>query len=133
MYKEIIRMKIVVLIARILLGLMFVVFGSNGFLHFIPMKDKPTEQAAKYMAPLMEFHLFYFIAGIMVLTGLLFLINRFVPLALVLLGPVLVNILLFHLLVSPAGFQPGVVATILWFVLFYAHRNAFAGVFQAKA
>jgi hypothetical protein len=59
-------------------------------------------------------------------------VNRFVALGLVLLGPVLVNILMFHILISPAGFQAGVVFTLLWFLVFWQHRTAFAGIFQAR-
>jgi len=126
-------MKIVTLIARLLLGLMFVVFGSNGFLHFIPMGEMPSGLAGGFMAALAGTPYFYFVAAIMVITGLLFLVNRFVPLALMLLGPVLVNILLYHAFLHPQGFQPGAVATLLWLVVFFAHISAFAGIFRAKS
>ena len=85
------------------------------------------------MAALAGTPYFYFVAAIMVITGLLFLVNRFVPLALMLLGPVLVNILLYHAFLHPQGFQPGAVATLLWLVVFFAHISAFAGIFRAKS
>jgi hypothetical protein len=68
----------------------------------------------------------------MVVSGILFLVNRFVALGLVLLGPVLVNILMFHLLILPDGFQAGVVLSLLWLLVFWQHRAAFAGIFSAK-
>lgn len=125
-------MKILVLVARLLLGLMFVVFGANGIHPFIPMREMPTGLAGQFLGALIQSHWALVNSVIMVATGLLFLVNRFVPLALVLLGPLLVNILLFHLLISHAGFQPGVLATVLWFIVFWHHRAAFSGIFQAK-
>jgi hypothetical protein len=126
-------MKIVTLIARLLLGLMFVVFGSNGFLHFIPMGEMPAGLAGGFMAALAGTPYFYFVAAIMVVAGLLLLVNRFVPLALTLLGPVLVNILLYHFLLHPEGFLPAIVATALWLVVFFAHISAFAGIFRSRS
>jgi len=125
-------MKIVALIARILIGLMFVVFGLNGFLHFLKMGAMPDNPGGHFMTILTDAHYFYVVSGLMVLTGILFLINRFVPLALVLIGPLIVNIDLFHILLQPTNFVPAVVATILWFVIFYSVRSAFTGIFQAK-
>jgi putative oxidoreductase len=120
-------MKIATLIARILLGLLFLVFGLNGFLHFIPMTP-PSGLAGQYMGVLFLSH--YLVAVFLVQTigGALLLANRFVPLALVLLGPVLVNILLFHSLMAPEGLPMALFATVLWAILFYSVRRAFAGV-----
>ena len=121
-------MKITTLIARILLGLLFLVFGLNGFLHFIPMPP-PTGLAAQYMGALYVSHYLVFIFLVQVVGGALLLANRFVPLALILLGPVLVNILLFHSFMAPAGLPLALVTTVLWGLVFYAVRRAFAGVF----
>ena len=63
----------------------------------------------------------------------LLLVNRFVPLALVLLGPVIVNILLYHLLLNRAGFGPAILVTVLWFIVFYGHRQYFSGIFVQRA
>ena len=71
--------------------------------------------------------------AIQLITAILFFANRFVPLALVLIGPVIVNILMFHLFLAPATIGPGVLVTVLWFIIFYYHRAAFEGIFQAKA
>ncbi len=126
-------MKIASLVARLLLGLLFLVFGLNGFLHFFPDGPPMPGLAGQFAGVLKAAHYMIPISALEVVSALLFLANRFVPLGLVLLGPILVNILLFHALVMPTGFQPGVVATALWFVIFYDKRAAFAGIFQAKA
>jgi uncharacterized membrane protein YphA (DoxX/SURF4 family) len=127
-------MKIVALIARLLLGLMFLVFGLNGFLHFIPMdkSQMPQGLAGQYTQALMDSHYMLAISAVEVVSGALLLVGRFVPLALTLLGPVLVNILLYHIFLDTRAFQPGVFATLLWFLIFWRHREAFAGIFNAK-
>ena len=87
-------MKIVTLIARLLLGLIFVVFGLNGFLNFLSMGPMPTGLAGQFIGALSLSHYFWVVAALQVVGGALLLVNRFVPLALVLLGPVIVNIIL---------------------------------------
>jgi uncharacterized membrane protein YphA (DoxX/SURF4 family) len=124
-------MKIATLIARILLGLLFLVFGLNGFLHFIPMPP-PTGLAAQYMGALYVSHYLAVIFLVQVIGGALLLANRFVPLALILLGPVLVNILLFHSFMAPAGLPLALLTTVLWGLVFYGVRRAFAGVFLQR-
>ena len=120
-------MKIAILIARVLLGLLFLVFGLNGFLHFIPMAP-PAGLAGQYMGALFLSHYLVAVFLLQTIGGAFLLANRFVPLALVLLGPVLVNILLFHALMAPEGLPIALFATVLWAILFYAARRAFAGV-----
>jgi putative oxidoreductase len=126
-------MKIAALISRILLGLMFLVFGLNGILHFIPTPPMPPSLMKDFATVLEASHFTVVISAIEVVCAILFLVNRFVPLALTLLGPILVNILLFHIFLAPASIGPGVFATVLWFILFYRERDAFAGIFRAKA
>jgi putative oxidoreductase len=126
-------MKIALLIARILLGLVFTVFGANGFLHFIPMGAPPPGLAGQFMGALIASHLFYFVAALELVGGLLLLSGRYIPLALVLLGPVIVNVLLYHSLMEPKGLPIALVVTVLWFVCFYGVRTAFAGIFPARA
>jgi sorbitol-specific phosphotransferase system component IIBC len=58
---------------------------------------------------------------------------RFVPLALVLLGPIIVNIICFHVFMNPMGAPPAVVATILWFIVFYRNRQHFSGIFVQRS
>ncbi len=96
-------MKIVTLIARILLGLIFVVFGLNGFLNFLSMGPMPSGLAGQFIGALVLSHYFWVVAALQVAGGALLLVNRFVPLALVLLGPVIVNIILYHVFLNPSG------------------------------
>jgi putative oxidoreductase len=125
-------MKIVTLIARLLLGLIFVVFGLNGFLNFIsgPM---PTGLAGQFVGALVQSHYFWVVAALQVAGGALLLVNRFVPLALVLLGPVIVNIILYHVLLNPSGAVPAIVVVILWGIVFYGHRQYFSGIFVQRS
>ena len=124
-------MKIASTIARILLGLLFLVFGLNGFLHFIPMPP-PTGMAGQYLGTLFVSHYLITVFLLQVAGGLLLLVNRFVPAALVLRGPVLVNILLFPALRAPEGLPLALVATVLWALVFWRVRRVFAGIFQAE-
>ena len=126
-------MKIVTLIARILLGLVSLVFGLNGFLNFLNMGPMPTGLAGQFMGALILSHYYWVVAALQIAGGLLLLVNRFVPLALVLLGPVIVNILCYHVFLNQAGAAPAVVVTILWFIVFYANRQHFSGIFVQKA
>jgi len=124
-------MKIAALISRVLLGLIFVFFGLNGFLNFLPSPPIPGP-AGIYLGLLMSSHYVLAVAAIQVIGGALLLSGQFIPLALVLLGPVLVNIILFHLCFDPAGLLPGLVSTALWLVIFFHVRSAFAGIFARK-
>ncbi|HEX4231163.1 MAG TPA: hypothetical protein VHZ07_20970 [Bryobacteraceae bacterium] len=124
-------MKIATLIARILLGLIFLVFGLNGFLHFIPMQP-PAGLAGQYLGALFLSHYTVIVFLLQVIGGALLLSNRFVPLALALLGPVLVNILLFHALLAPAGLPLALITTALWLIVFYEVRRAFAPLFAQR-
>jgi putative oxidoreductase len=124
-------MKIATLIARILLGLLFLVMGLNGFLHFIPMPP-PTGLAGQYFTVLFVSHYMVLVFLLQVIGGALLLANRFVPLALILLGPILVNILLFHSLMAPAGLPLALFAAVLWGIVFYGVRRSFAGVFVQR-
>jgi putative oxidoreductase len=124
-------MKIAATISRYLLALTFIVFGLNGFLMFIPAKPLPG-LAGQYATVLFVSHYLVPVFVIQIVCGLLFLINRYVPLALTLIAPVIFNILLFHSLMNPSGIVPGLIVTICWFIVFYSVRSAFTGIFQAK-
>jgi len=126
-------MKIAVIIARILMGLIFVVFGANGLHPFLPMGPMPTGLAGQFFVVFFQSHWVMLVAGVQFISGLLLLVNRYVPLALALLGPVIVNIILYHALLNHAGAQLAAVVTILWFFLCYRYRASFAGLFVAKA
>ena len=124
-------MRIAAVIARYLAGLIFLVMGLNGFLHFIPFPP-PTGVAAQFVGALYVSHYLWVIFGFQVLGGLLLLINRYVPLAVALLAPVLVNILTFHILLAPAGLPMAVFVAILWVLIFIQVQPAFSGLFQAR-
>jgi len=125
-------MKIVALIARILLGLVFVVFGLNGFLHFIPAQVPPG-LAGQFFVALFESHYYVVIFAVQLLGGVLLLVNRYVPLALTMLGAVIVNILCFHVFMFRAGLPAALLVTIVWAILAYYHRQAFSGLFAQRA
>jgi uncharacterized membrane protein YphA (DoxX/SURF4 family) len=125
-------MKILNLIARILLGLLFVVFGLNGFLNFLSM-PMPSGLAGQFIGALALSHYFWVVAALQVAGGALLLVNRYVPLGLVLLGPVIVNIVLYHVFLNRSGAAPAVVAVILWLFVFYGHRQSFSGIFAPRA
>jgi uncharacterized membrane protein YphA (DoxX/SURF4 family) len=124
-------MKIASLIARLLLGLMFLVFGLNGFLHFIPMPP-PSGVAGQFFGAIFASRYWIVIFGVQVIGGLLLLINRFVPLALVLLGPVIVNIFFFHAFMAPAGLPLAIVVVILWSILALRNKQYLAGLFVQR-
>ena len=126
-------MKIVVLISRILLGLVFLVFGLNGFLMFIPTGPLPTGLAGQFVTVLLQSHYVLVISACQVVGGALLLVNRYVPLGLTILGPIIVNILLYHLLLFHMGVGIAVVVAILWGIVAYHHRQAFSGLFVQKS
>jgi len=124
-------MKIAVLIARILLGLMFVVFGLNIYLQFLPMPPIPGD-AGTLMGIMLHHGWFTFFGLLYVIGGLLLLIGRFVPIGLVLLGPIIVIILLYHITFYPPGIGPGLFAALLELFLIYAYHSHFRGLYLAK-
>ena len=122
-------MKIAVVIARILLGLVFLVFGLNNFFHFMP--NQPIPGDAGVLADVLFRHGWFTFHGLLeVIAGILLLVGRYVPVALVLLGPILVNILMFHLTLA-AGILPGLICTVLEVFLIYAYWPAFEGIFTS--
>jgi len=125
-------MKIATLIARYLLGLVFLVFGLNGFLHFIPAQPLPPGPAGQFAGALLASHYFLVVSALQVAGGVLLLVNRYVPLALVLLGPVIANIFFFHLLMDKSGLPRAIVVVILWGILFLRHRQYFSGIFVQR-
>jgi uncharacterized membrane protein YphA (DoxX/SURF4 family) len=126
-------MKIVTLIARILLGLMFFVFGLNGFLNFIPAPATIPGPAGAFNGAMQETHYTWFVSGVQVVCGALLLTNQFVPLAVVVLAAVLSNILVFHLTMLPMGFPLAILATILWFIVALPLSAHFAPLFAQHA
>ena len=125
-------MKIAVLISRLLLGLISVVFGLNGFLNFLNMGPMPTGLAGQFIGALVLSHYYWVVAALQIIGGVLLLVNRFVPLALVLLGPVIVNIICYHVFLNPSGAGPAAVVTVLWLIVFYGNRQHFSGIFAQR-
>ena len=123
-------MKVAAIIVRSLLGLMFVVFGSNIFLHFIPMPPQKPSLATDFSKALMESHYMYVVGLLQFSGGLLLLIGRYVPLGLTLLGPVIVNILLFHIFLETSGLPIALVVSALALFLLWRYRANFAGLVQ---
>jgi uncharacterized membrane protein YphA (DoxX/SURF4 family) len=125
-------MKIAALIARILLGLVFFVFGLNGFLQFIPVGTLPPGLAGQFMTVLLQSHYVFVISAFQLAGGVLLLVNRYVPLALALLAPVLVNIISYHLFLDRTGLPVALVVLILWGFLTFRHRQHFSGLFVQR-
>ncbi|MCY1056268.1 DoxX family protein [Nannocystis sp. SCPEA4] len=120
-------------VARTLLGLVFLVFGLNGFLHFLPMPPVPARAGEFLGALAASGYMFPLIKGTEVVAGALLLSGRLVPLALILLAPVIVNIVAYHLALAPGGY--GLLALIVGLeaYLAWAYRDSFAGVLNPSA
>src|ERR1700733_10334638 len=124
-------MKVAVLIARILLGLEFVLFGLNGFLQFLHMPP-PTGVALQFVGALFVSKYYVVVFALQAIGGLMLLSGRYIPLALIILGPILFNILLFHSTMAPEGLPVALITFVLWLIVFWGVRGAFAGIFVAK-
>ena len=122
-------MKTTSKIAQYLLGLIFLTFGLNGFLHFIPMPP-PTGVAAQFFGGLFVSRFYVVLFVLQVVPAVLLLANRYVPLALTILGAVIFNILCIHIFMAPAGLPLAAVVTVLWFLTASNVRSAFAGILQ---
>jgi uncharacterized membrane protein YphA (DoxX/SURF4 family) len=125
-------MKIMSVVARYLLGLIFTVFGLNGFLNFIPQQPLANPLAQQFLMAVSVSHFAAFFFALQVLAGLLLFSGFFVPLALTMLAAELYNILAFHLTLSPATIAPALVACVLWVLVFLPYRESFSGLFGAK-
>jgi uncharacterized membrane protein YphA (DoxX/SURF4 family) len=120
-------------VARVLLGLVFVVFGLNGFLHFIPQPAPPSPAMAFFGALLATGYMLPLIMGTQLLVGVLLLANRLVPLALILIAPVIVNIVAFHVALAPAGLPLALAVLALELLLAWSYRGAFRQVLATRA
>jgi putative oxidoreductase len=124
-------MKVVSTISRFLLGIVFIFFGLNGFLNFIPMPPIPGV-AGQFIGALFLSHYLVAIMFVQLVGGILLIANRYVPLALTFLGAVIVNILFFHVFMDPGGLPKAAFVIILWLLVAYSVRSAFAGLFQKR-
>jgi putative oxidoreductase len=125
-------MKVVSIIARYLLGLIFTVFGLNGFLNFIHQPPPTNPLAMQFFVAISASHYAAFFFAVQLIGGLLLLSGYFVPLALTLLAAELYNILAFHITLSPATIAPALVASVLWILIFLQYRASFRDVLAAK-
>lgn len=124
-------MKIVAIIARVLLGLMFLVFGLNAFFGFIPA-PKLEGVSGQFLGALFVSHYVWLLGATQVVSGALFLIGRYVPLAIALSGPVVVNIIAYHVTMDYRNAQLAILATICWIILFWWYRASFARLWEQK-
>jgi putative oxidoreductase len=123
-------LKIAATIARFLLGLTFLFFGSNLLFHFLPNPPLPPGPLANFSSALAESHYILAIGLFQVVPGILLLINRYVPLALTILAGVIINIDLTHITMAPSGLPLAAVVSILWLLVFLRVKSAFAGIFE---
>lgn len=124
-------MKYAIIIVRVLLGLMFAAFGSNAFLHFMGKMPEMPGDAGAFMGALINSGYIYPIATLQVIGGLLLLLGgRFVALGLTLLGPVIVNIVLFHIFLQHDGLPMAIVVALLALFLLWIYRYKFPAIFQ---
>ena len=127
--KPIIKMKTAALIVRILHGAAFVFFGVNAFHPLMKQPPPPSGLAGDFVGALHTSHYFYVVAACQIIGGVCCLLaSRLVPLGLLFLGPVIVNILCFHIFLLPANSAPGFVMAALALFLLFVHRRAFAGL-----
>ncbi len=125
-------MKFAIIGARVFLGLVFVVFGLNGFFHFIPTPEM-AEAAGSLMGALVATGYFMMVVKLVeVLAGLMILTGRFLPLGLIILAPVSVQILLFHVFLDPKGLPMAIFIIVLQLFLAWAYRGSFSGVLEAN-
>ena len=124
-------MKYVHVIARVLLGLIFVVIGLNGFLWFMPAPPL-TGFSADWQTAVVGSHFMWFTSGVQVIAGVLLLVNRYIVFAIFVLAAVLSNILAYHITIMPATIAPALVTVALWFVVAWPLRAYFAPLFVDK-
>jgi putative oxidoreductase len=124
-------MKIAALIARILLGLIFVFFGLNGFLQFLT-GPLPPGLAGQFIGALMQSHYVLFVSAVQVISGVLLLVNLYVPLALVLSAAEIANILAFHIFMAPSQIFMALLVAILWTIVFVQQRQYLACLFVQR-
>jgi len=119
-------------IARVLMGLAFLVFGLNGFLNFMTPKEMPPKDIMDVVGALMKAGYMKVISGAEVIAAVMLLTNRFVPLALALLAPILVGIITFHITMQMSTIVPGIVLLAIELYLAWAYRGAFRSMLAAK-
>ena len=126
-------MKITTTISRILLGFLYLVFGLDYFLHFIPYQPNHTGRVAAFKTALMDIGYFYpMIKSLQVVGGISLLVNRYAPFFAVVLFPISLNVLLYHTILVPSGWLMGVLLIAPNLFLGYAYRKYYNGMFIRK-
>lgn len=120
-----------VLVARLFLGLIFTVFGLNGFLQFLPAPPLSAEAMA-FFGALMSSKLIVVVKAIEVVGGLALLSGFYVPAALIVLAPITFNIFWFHLILAPSGMVLQILMLILNAFLIYGYKHKYGSLFSAK-
>ena len=122
-----------VIAARIVLGLIYFVFGLNFFLHFLPTPPSAGGAADTFVGGLFQSGYFFpMLKGIEVVLGALLLVGLFVPLALVILMPISLNILLFHAFLTPDSTM-GIIIVLVHLYLAWSYRDYYKPLFNLKA
>jgi hypothetical protein len=125
--------KTTVLISRVLLGLIYLIFGLDYFLHFIPYQPLHTGKTGAFIAGLKGVGYFYpMIKVIQITGGLSLMFNRYAPFSAVVLFPISLNVLLFHTILVPSGWLMGVTLMVPNLLLGYGYRKYYSGMFTAK-
>jgi uncharacterized membrane protein YphA (DoxX/SURF4 family) len=123
------------IVTRVLVGLLFATTGLNGFLNFMPAPDPSTLAPAgvAFSAALYATgYMLQLASGVQLVAGVLLVAGRFVPLALALLAPMVVNILLFHVFLEPSGIGIAVVVVAAEIGLAWAYRDRFRPMLQVR-
>ncbi|WP_263367914.1 hypothetical protein [Edaphobacter bradus] len=123
-------MRIAETVFRYLLGLLFTVFGLNGFFHFIPQPPPANPVALQFLVAVSVSHYMALVFLLQIIGGTLLLAGRFVPLALAILAPIVVNILNYHITMDPGGIGRGLLVTTPWIIVFLRYRSSFAQILQ---
>ena len=125
-------MKYIFVIARVLLGLVFTVFGLNGFFNFIHQPPPANPLALQFFGAIVASHFAAFFFAVQLIGGLLLVSGFFVPFALTLLAAEIYNILAFHITLSPNTIAPALLAGVLWVLVFLQYRESYKGILAAK-
>lgn len=126
--------RVLPMIARILMGLAFAASGFMGLFKLMPQPKDLPPAVSEFMGAMMNTHYFFPLLFVtQLLVGLLLLLNLFVPLALVLIMPVLVNIILYHIFLQPSGIVPGAILMALELYLAWVYRRAYCPMLVMKA
>ncbi len=127
-------MKTLTVISRLVLGIIYLVFGLDYFLHFIPYQPAHTGAAAALKNGLMEAGYIYpMMKTIQMVGGISLIVNRYTPFSAVVLFPISLNVFLFHTILAPSAWLMGVLLLLPNLFLGYAYRKYYSGMFVRKA